>query len=46
MDRSIEEILDLLESVIRVAVLPPTLDREKVMDLIKELRWKKEKDLI
>ena len=40
MDRSIEEILDLLESVMRVAVLPITLDRERVLDLIEELRKK------
>ena len=40
MSRSIEEILDLLESVMNVAVLPITLDREKVLDLIEELRRK------
>jgi hypothetical protein len=40
MDRSIEEILDVLESVMRVAVLPPSLDRERIMDLIEELRRK------
>jgi hypothetical protein len=40
MDRSIEEILDLLESVMRVAVLPPTLDRERVFHLIEELKGK------
>jgi hypothetical protein len=40
MDRSIEEILDLLESVMGVAVLPITLDRERVLDSIEELRRK------
>lgn len=40
MDRSIEEILDVLKSVMRVSVLPPTLDREKVMDLLEELKRK------
>jgi hypothetical protein len=45
MDRSVEEILDILKSVMNVAVLPPTLDREKVLDLIEELRRKYEENV-
>jgi hypothetical protein len=45
MDRSVEEILDILKSVMNVAVLPPTLDREKVLDLIEELKRKYEENV-
>ena len=40
IDKQLEEILDLFESVMGVAVLPITLDRERVLDSIEELRRK------